>query len=694
MTKETQALRTEILRKQTILDKAKLQLKKEFVGIDSVIDEVITSVSSWYLFPDLQEKPVIVNLWGLTGTGKSSLINRLVKLLDSENIYFRFDLGEKGNSVSIRNVIEEIYENDNGFPVILSFDEFQHARTIDGNGEEMDTTDSPRIIWDLLDSGKFQISKHSYAIEEIHKTALKLEYLLRNNVKMSKGKVTSRKAYYVKEMFSGDDYLNDDFKLDLSDVKIMSRSDCETIYELLKPKFKTSFAVQEKLMKFNGEQTVDFLYEVLEYAISPKTVDCSKSIIFVVGNLDEAYRMSKNYNPDLNADEFHKLSLKITVPDIKLALQRRFRNEQIARLGNNHIIYPAFSRDSFYSIIDMELDKISTKIKTSQQIHLEFDSSIKELIYKEGVYPTQGTRPVFTTIGHVVNSKLAKMITSMLISKIEADTVEFKYLDEEVILTYFLNEKQTHRIVEPQKLKLENLRKNTLDDMQAITAVHESGHAICAVFLMNTLPEVIFSTTAEAGTSGFMFTKYEWSYVSRKEITNRIAVLLGGRVAEELVFGKENVTTGAESDIESATEFISEMMKSSGMGAVPATYQQGSTATNYYVYDYQNKLNNEIQQWILKAVRLAEETLKKQETLLLQMAGYLSNNRAMKKERIAEYCSTHGVAYSANDIITNGGHLFYRNHLKKRLNELNKQDEKHLSDSFSFSVNNQLKKGE
>ncbi|MCB0472773.1 MAG: hypothetical protein KDC56_06915, partial [Flavobacteriaceae bacterium] len=67
MAKQNQKRHKEIIEKQQILDNTKQILKKEFIGIDHIIDEVVDAISSWYLFPDFQEKPVIINLWGLTG---------------------------------------------------------------------------------------------------------------------------------------------------------------------------------------------------------------------------------------------------------------------------------------------------------------------------------------------------------------------------------------------------------------------------------------------------------------------------------------------------------------------------------------------------------------------------------------------------------------------------------------------------
>lgn len=75
------------------LSQVKAQLKKEFIGIDEVIDKVIESITSWYLIPEMNDRPVIVNLWGLTGTGKTSLVNRLIELLEI-NKYLYLDLGK------------------------------------------------------------------------------------------------------------------------------------------------------------------------------------------------------------------------------------------------------------------------------------------------------------------------------------------------------------------------------------------------------------------------------------------------------------------------------------------------------------------------------------------------------------------------------------------------------------------------
>ena len=687
--KQTKKLLEEILAKQELLNQAKIQLKKEFVGIDQVIDEVINSVSSWFLFPDMQEKPVVVNLWGLTGTGKSSLVNRLATLLQQEKRYYQFDLGANERERSLKDNVENIYENENGFPIILAFDEFQHAKTIDEVGKEINKSDS-RIIWELLDSGRFQITRNNLFLEEIFDLIYKLRFFLRKGLRTSKGLVLSQKEYFIKEMDLEREYRDNHFEgpLNLKKVKIVPVEFYDKIFDLVKDLYKTPFEVKAELMQLNGYETIEFLNKVFEHATSPKTVDCSKAIIFVLGNLDEAYTMSRNYNPDMSADEFHELSLKINVPQIKSALKGRFRNEQIARLGNTHIIYPAFSCDSFKKIIDLELNKITKKVYEHQNITLEFDSSIKKLIYKEGVYPTQGTRPIFTTIHHIVKTKFARIITEMIIHRIKADKVKFTFDGSFISMFYLQNGESVHRIKEKQVLKLEELRVCKKDDMQTITAVHESGHAIISSVLLRTVPEVIFSNTTETANAGFVYTKFKWNYVSRKEILNRLAMFLGGYFAEKIVFGKENITTGSDEDIQKATGFITEMLKNCGMGLLPASYQIKDFRTNYNLHDVSDNLNNEAEQWLKSAMELAEKTLKEQEVLLLKMADYLSDKRTMTKEMITEMLQEYALNFKINSLIEDGDHLFYRKHLKTKVQAIETGNKRHVEAGIGgFSLN-------
>ena len=256
----------------------------------------------------------------------------------------------------------------------------------------------------------------------------------------------------------------------------------------------------------------------------------------------------------------------------------------------------------------------------------------------------------------------------MITKNLKVDKVKFTFNNKKVIVNYYLGDTFVHKIEEIQLLKLEKLRENKNDDLQTITAVHESGHAVCSIFLMKTIPEIVSSTSANNGSLGSTYTKFPWEYIAKNEILNRIAMLLGGYVAEKMVFGEDNLTTGSESDISKATKLVTSLLKDSGMGSLPATFQNQHLQTNYSVYG--EETNNQAKSWIEKAVRLAENILANEETLLLQMANYLSDNRLMEKELIEEYCLQYGANFNSKTIIRNGDFLFYRNHLKEKVKNI------------------------
>ena len=81
MMESNEVLRAQIGAHSERLRQIAVELKAELFGIDEVIDRVIDAVRAWYVLPDIITRPVIVNLWGLTGTGKTQLTRSLAKKL-------------------------------------------------------------------------------------------------------------------------------------------------------------------------------------------------------------------------------------------------------------------------------------------------------------------------------------------------------------------------------------------------------------------------------------------------------------------------------------------------------------------------------------------------------------------------------------------------------------------------------------
>lgn len=100
-----------------------------------------------------------------------------------------------------------------------------------------------------------------------------------------------------------------------------------------------------------------------------------------------------------------------------------------------------------------------------------------------------------------------------------------------------------------------------------ITAYHEAGHALVAKLVAKdnrvTKVSIIPSTKGMGGFS--LNIPPDKMYQTKKDILSSIMISLGGRVAEEIIYGKENITTGASSDLEKATDMALSMIGVFGM---------------------------------------------------------------------------------------------------------------------------------
>lgn len=110
-------------------------------------------------------------------------------------------------------------------------------------------------------------------------------------------------------------------------------------------------------------------------------------------------------------------------------------------------------------------------------------------------------------------------------------------------------------------------RSSILMKDKKITAYHEAGHALVAkkVSMDNRVTKVSIIPSTK-GMGGFsMNIPPDKMYQTKKDIRNNIMIALGGRAAEEIIFGAENITTGAYNDLQKATDMIVKMMGIYGM---------------------------------------------------------------------------------------------------------------------------------
>ncbi|MGE4594345.1 MAG: ATP-dependent zinc metalloprotease FtsH, partial [Gammaproteobacteria bacterium] len=169
-----------------------------------------------------------------------------------------------------------------------------------------------------------------------------------------------------------------------------------------------------------------------------------------------------------------------------------------------------------------------------------------------------------------------------------------------------------------------------------MTAYHEAGHAIVGRLVAEHDPVYKVSIIPRGRALGVtMFLPEKDSYsISKRKLNSQISSLFGGRIAEEIVYGEDAVTTGASNDIERATEIAHKMVKLWGMSSImgPMSYgeEEGEVFLGRQVTKHKhiseatfNKVDEEIRKIIDANYSVAYKILEENRDILDAMAKAL-----------------------------------------------------------------------
>ncbi|XP_057462844.1 ATP-dependent zinc metalloprotease FTSH 11, chloroplastic/mitochondrial isoform X2 [Actinidia eriantha] len=170
------------------------------------------------------------------------------------------------------------------------------------------------------------------------------------------------------------------------------------------------------------------------------------------------------------------------------------------------------------------------------------------------------------------------------------------------------------------------------EESKKLTAYHESGHAIVAFNTEGAHP-IHKATIMPRGSALGMVTQLPSSdetSISKKQLLARLDVCMGGRVAEELIFGQDHITTGASSDLHTATELAQYMVSTCGMsdtiGPVYIKERPGS--------EMQSRIDAEVVKLLREAYDRVKALLKKHEKALHLLANALLEYETLNAEEI------------------------------------------------------------
>ena len=206
------------------------------------------------------------------------------------------------------------------------------------------------------------------------------------------------------------------------------------------------------------------------------------------------------------------------------------------------------------------------------------------------------------------------------------------------------------------------------DDEKKLTAYHEAGHAIVGLHLPKHDPlhkVTIIPRGRALGVTMSLPERDRYSY-SKVELESRIAMMFGGRVAEDIVFGPENVTTGAGNDIKQATEMARRMVTEYGFSDKlgPLRYSDNeeevflghSVAQRKNVSDATAKLiDEEIRQLIEDGEKLAREILTKHHDELESVAQALLEYETLSGDEVRALLKGEPIVRPEEDDPTDAG---------------------------------------
>ncbi len=591
-------------RKQTIED-ARTYLKSQFIGIDQIIDDLLDYIQVWYLMPEILTRPVIVNLWGMTGVGKTDLVRKLVKCLDYQDRFAEVELSNTDNT-TWENSVSKILENHglaDEQPSIVLFDEIQRFNTLDSDGAPIPQTKF-MDFWELLSDGRLS-----------RKSKDDLDYYLMNF--MNRKKENNRRKSKGEEMEETDEN------------PFLSLWEARELQKMI----GTAHSIDELTDLTEGEM-IDIIVQAKTKKKIYEPVDYSKTLLIVSGNLDEAFSMSgETSEADIDADIFHAFTKKITLVDIKNSLSRKFRPEQVARFGNIHLIYNSLRKHDFQELIHKEVTRIMHDTQERLGITLTVQSPIEDLIYRNGVFPVQGVRPVFSSIIDILEANLSKFFYVALMNGYKTIDVQYDEAKSKIIAQI---EKQTIEI--PYVGRIDKIREGNVQDTVASISVHECGHAVAYMVLMGVAPLQLKSKIASSYAGGFTFPHQ--IHETKENLLKKIKIYLAGGIAEEIIFGKHHASVGRSHDREASTQFALDFVRRYGFDdEFQATYTMDSYP---YMMD-KTVTDTDVEKMMTRLVSETKELLSNNITLLKNLSVELSLKGSMTPTEVAKTAKKHKV---------------------------------------------------
>lgn len=656
---------------------AREELKNKFIGIDEQIDSIIDRITYWYLRQDKPRRPAIINLWGTTGVGKTDLIRDLKNILGFNDRYSEIMLSDnEGEHLIVDHIYENCPEMADGLTGFIVLDEFQRYKTKESNGEAKRGM-GYKDVWQILSDGIILKNLSRYSLTGMFSTfgwypntgfdGLDADG---DSIEEAELKKTVLKSKTAQARWGSNGSVTSVFRYrDISGSLLMNS------YYAVHPDrlmdLKKDFQDASRLLQYRGITTDGTVEGVLEGIASlleenpgeqfTLSHDFSSTVIFVIGNLDDVYKNAlKTDSSFVPANYYREWSKSISIFDIKASLKDLFFPEQVARLGNTHIIYPTLGEEHYRELIIRGMNSvIEDVVQGGYKVRLR--DSMVELVYRNAVYPTQGVRPVFSTLQDVSNAVMLALQSMGSHPKDQVYVLDYDRRNKSIEVR---SEQEWTLVV---SFKFIGDRDKELEKMYANPeaslnfSIHEIGHALISYARIGRVPLfcVLTDNGAQTVDSHHLANTFEFQW-------GNVIASMGGIAATHVLKGKAYIC-GHTRDLDDATSALVGMLRTYGFGDLllktvsPVRYRVSNlisslrplscqytvlgdkTAESHEVILFNNTDSYLVDKALRKATQEALHIVRTYKDVVYKLALELSENQFISQDRLQEEFNKAGV---------------------------------------------------
>ncbi|MDU1412661.1 MAG: ATP-dependent metallopeptidase FtsH/Yme1/Tma family protein [Clostridium sp.] len=235
-------------------------------------------------------------------------------------------------------------------------------------------------------------------------------------------------------------------------------------------------------------------------------------------------------------------------------------------------------------------------------------------------------RTIAQNTSYFSGAKLENLVneSAIIACKLNAPYITMEHVDKAFSTVIAGQEKLDRSALKKEELKL--------------TAYHEVGHALISHLLVpeEKISKVTIIPTSKGAGGYTLTTGDDMAYHNLDYLKRKIMVLLGGRAAEEIIFGSEKITTGAYNDLKKTTNMISNMICEYGMGKsmglIRLSELQGVPKDNY-----SNIILEECKNTIEELYSDVKNILKANINSLHEISLYLLEKESIQGEEIVDF---------------------------------------------------------